>query len=219
MKPVDVGTPTPIAAPKVELADEAQIALEQRLWQMFMALPNLQFEGNPAEVAQVLSAQALDAAAGSNQGHLRPRDERDRDVSGALTSAAHLLAMTIPQLGITRYRDESGSAPVQPPTREQPWSMQLGHVDANGGNASVNVAHPLLGDIALDVELSQGAVRVVATVPNEYGARILQEGQAILAERLLRQGVTLEVLDVIVRRKRKDKPSQPPKRRSRKQER
>jgi len=220
MKPVDVGAPTPIAAVKSELGDEAQLALEQRLWQLLMALPNLQFEGNPDHVAQVLSAQALDAAAGSNQGHLRARDERDRDASGALTSAAHLLAMTIPQLGFTRYQDESASAPMPTqPTREQPWSMQLGHVDANGGNASVNVAHPLLGDIALDVELSQGAVRVVATVPNEYGARILQEGQAILAERLLRQGVTLEVLDVIVRRKRKDKHSQLPKRRSRKQER
>lgn len=219
MKPVDVGMPTPIAAPKSELGDEAKLALEQRMWQLLMALPNLQFEGNPDHVAQVLSAQALDAAAGSSQGHLRSRDERDRDASGALTSAAHLLAMTIPQLGITRYREESPSDPAAPPTREQPWSMQLGHVDADGGNASVNVAHPLLGDIALDVELSQGAVRVFATVPNEYGARILQEGQAILAERLLRQGVTLQALDVIVRRKRKDKDSQRPKRRSRKQER
>jgi hypothetical protein len=219
MKPVDVGTPTPIVAPKSELGDEAKLALEQRLWQLLMALPNLQFEGNPDQVAQVVSSQALDAAMGSSEGHLRARDERDRDVSGALTSAAHLLALTIPQLGLTRYRDESTAAAVQPPVREQTWSMQLGHFDANGGNASVNVAHPLLGDIALDVELSQGAVRVVATVPNDYGARILQEGQAILAERLLRQGVTLEVLDVIVRRKRKDKQSQLPKRRSRKQER
>jgi hypothetical protein len=84
----------------------------------------------------------------------------------------------------------------------------------------VNVLHPLLGDIALDVELAQGAVRVIATVPNDYGARILQEGQALLAERLRRQGVTLEVLEVIVRRKRKHKESQPPRsRRQRKQDR
>lgn len=218
MKPVDPTTMTPLAAAKTELGDELKAALEQRLWQMLMAVPDLRIEGNPDQVAELLSAQALDAPSGSMHGDMRSRDERDRDASGVLSSAAHLLAMTIPQLGITRYHAESTAAAIQP-TREQPWSMQLGYVDANGGSASVSVAHPLLGDVALDVELSQGAVRVIATVPNEYGARILQEGQALLAERLLRQGVTLQVLDVVVRRKRKDKDSQPPKRRNRKQER
>jgi hypothetical protein len=218
MKPVDVGAMTPVVAPKSELGDELKTALEQRLWQLLLALPSVQLEGNPDQLAAVLDTQALGATTGSTQGHMRARAERDNDASSAITSAAHLLALTIPQLGITRYHAESTSA--QPPSpRDAPWTMQLGYADANGGSASLTIAHPLLGDIALEVELAQGVVRVIATVPNEYGARILQEGQAMLAERLLRQGVTLEVLDVLVRRKRKGKDSQPPRKRPRKEER
>jgi hypothetical protein len=214
MKAVDPTAAVPTNTPKAEATDELKAALEQRLWQLLYALPELKLEGNPDQIAQLLAADALSGTSGSAQGDLRARDERDHDASGALTSAAHMLAMTIPQLGITRYETQSPSAPA--PTD---WTVQLGHVDADGGTASVNVLHPLLGDIALDVELAQGSVRVIATVPNDYGARILQEGQAVLAERLLRQGVTLQVLEVLVRRKRKNKESQPPRRRPRKQDR
>jgi hypothetical protein len=215
MKPVDPAVAVPITTPKTEATDELRAALEQRLWQLLYAMPELRLEGNPDQISQLLAAQALSSPSGSAEGQLRARDERDRDASGAITSAAHMIAMTIPQLGITRY--ENQSAPTS--TKTDTWTVQLGHVDADGGTASVNVLHPLLGDIALDVELAQGAVRVIATVPNDYGARILQEGQALLAERLLRQGVTLEVLEVLVRRKRKNKDSQPPRRRQRKQDR
>ena len=217
MKPVDPSTAAAVTAPKSELRDELKVALEQRLWQLLYALPEFRVEGNPDQVAQVIGAQALSGAAGSMQGHMCGRDERDRDASSALTSAAHLIAMTIPQLGITRYADSTSTQARS--TSDQNWTVQLGHVDADGGNASVNVLHPLLGDIALDVELTQGTARVIATVANDHGARILQEGQAMLAERLLRQGVKLEVLEVLVRRKRKGKDSQPPRKRSRKQDR
>ncbi|HTU62313.1 MAG TPA: hypothetical protein VMF89_27830 [Polyangiales bacterium] len=216
MKPVDPSAAVPVATNKTEVTDELKAALEMRLWQLLYAVPELRLPGNPDQVAKVLGAEALSGTGSSSQGHLRDRDERDRDASGALSSAAHLLAMTIPQLGVTRYEEAS---PHKPATVEG-WTVQLGHVDADGGTASVNVPHPLLGDIALDVELAQSAVRVIATVPNDYGARILQEGQALLAERLRRQGVTLEVLEVIVRRKRKNKESQPPRsRRQRRQDR
>jgi hypothetical protein len=212
MKPVDLTAAVPVNALKTEATDELKAEVEQRLWQLLYALPELRLEGNPDQIAQLMSAEALGSTTG---GSMRARDERDRDASGLLTSAAHMLAMTIPQLGITRYETQSARAPASTDN----WTMQLGHVDADGGTASVNVLHPLLGDIALDVELAQGSVRVIATVPNDYGARILQEGQALLAERLLRQGVTLEVLEVLVRRKRKKKESQPPRRRPRKQDR
>jgi hypothetical protein len=219
MKPVDPAGAVPVPGPKIDLTEELEAALAQRLWQELMiALPGLTIEGNPDQLAQVISAQAIEATSGSTQGHMQPREERERDASSALTSAAHMLAMTIPQLGLTRYQSDSSSAPQQV-VSDQSWTVQLGHVDADGGNASVNVLHPLLGDIALDVELSQGSVRVIATVPNDYGARILLEGQAVLAERLLRQGVHLQVLDVLVRRKRKSKDSQPPRRRARKEDR
>lgn len=212
MKPVDLSPAVPVNATKTEAPDELKAALEQRLWQLLYALPELRLEGNPDQIAQLISAEALGS---TTSGNMRARDERDRDASGLLTSAAHMLALTIPQLGITRYETSSPRAPAPSDNA----TVQLGHVDADGGTASVNVLHPLLGDIALDVELAQGSVRVIATVPNDYGARILQEGQALLAERLLRQGVTLEVLEVLVRRKRKKKESQPPRRRPRKQDR
>jgi hypothetical protein len=216
MKAVDPSAAVPVVTTKTEVTDELKAALEQRLWQVLLALPQLQLPGDPDKVGEVLAAEVLSSASGSSQGRLRERDERDRDASGVLSSAAHLIAMTIPQLGITRYEQTS----PHKPTSSEGWTVQLGHVDADGGTAAVNVLHPLLGDIALDVELAQGAVRVIATVPNDYGARILQEGQALLAERLRRQGVTLEVLEVIVRRKRKNKESQPPRsRRQRKQDR
>jgi hypothetical protein len=216
MKPVDPSAAVPVVTPKTEVTDELKAALEQRLWQLLYALPQLQLPGEPEQLAQVLGAEALSGADSSSQGHLRQRDERDRDASGALSSAAHLIAMTIPQLGVTRYEQ----AGAQPAAAAEGWTVQLGHVDADGGTASVNVLHPLLGDIALDVELAAGTVRVIATVPNDYGARILLEGQALLAERLRRQGVTLEVLEVLVRRKRKKQESQPPRsRRQRRQDR
>lgn len=216
MKPVDPSAAVPVVTTKTEVTDELKAALEQRLWQVLLALPQLQLPGEPDKACEVLAAEALSSASGSAQGKLRERDERDRDASGVLSGAAHLIAMTIPQLGVTRYEQTN----PHKPTSSDSWTVQLGHVDADGGTAAVNVLHPLLGDIALDVELAQGAVRVIATVPNDYGARILQEGQALLAERLRRQGVTLEVLEVIVRRKRKNKESQPPRsRRQRRQER
>lgn len=215
MKPVDPSLAAASNAPKTEVVDELKAALEQRLWQLMYTLPQLRVEGTPDEVAKLLATHALSSTAGSAEGQLRARDERDRDASGLLTSAAHMLAMTIPQLGVTRYENEASRA--QAPV--DGWTVQLGYVDADGGTASVNVLHPLLGDIALDVELAQSAVRVIATVPNDYGARILLEGQALLAERLLRQGVTLEVLEVLVRRKRKNKESEPPRKRQRRQDR
>lgn len=214
MKPVDPSAAVPVVTTKTEVTDELKAALEQRLWQMLYALPMQGLEGNPDAVAELIGAEAV-RASGSSEGDIRSRDERDRDASSALTSAAHLLAITIPQLGVTRYEQASGRAPAP----AEAGTVQLGHVDADGGTASVNVLHPLLGDIALDVELAQGTVRVIATVPNDYGARILQEGQALLAERLRRQGVKLEVLEVLVRRKRKNKESQPPRRRQRRQDR
>lgn len=216
MKPVDPSAPAPPLAPKTEASDELKVALEQRLWQLLYNPPVASTADNPEQAAQLIAAQALGEAGGSAQTDVPARDERERerDASGALASAAHLLAVTIPQLGVMRYEHASAR-----PMALENGIVQLGYVDADGGTASVSVMHPLLGDIALDVELSQGAVRVVATVPNDYGARILLEGQALLAERLRRQGTTLQALEVLVRRKRKDKEPQPTRKRQRRQER
>lgn len=221
MKPVDPGAATPAVAQHSsgkELGaetDELRAALAQRLWQLLLVVPDIQLEGIPDQLLHV-------EVVSSTQGHPREREKREQDASSVLASAAHMLALTIPQLGLIRYESaDSGVASVQLSAAGPPpsWTVQLGHVDADGGNAAVSVMHPLLGDIALEIELSQGAVRVIATVPTDYGARILLEGQQVLAERLLRQGVTLEVLDVLVRRKRKGKDSQPARKRPRKEDR
>jgi hypothetical protein len=239
MKPVDLGAAAPAVAQHAGAAsrelgpqtDALRAALAQRLWQLLLAVPDIQLSGIPDQLLHVpvvdgakgvRGAQALDAASSSTQGHMRERDGRDKDASSALASAAHMLALTIPQLGLMRYESsdaDASSLQLSAAGPQQSWTVQLGHVDADGGNAAVNVLHPLLGDIALEVELSQGAVRVIATVPTDYGARILLEGQQVLAERLLRQGVTLQVLDVLVRRKRKGKEAQPARKRPRKEDR
>src|SRR3954451_8172345 len=113
MKPVDPGAVATAVAPHVAKdlgpeADELRAALQQRLWQLLLAVPDIQLEGIPDQVMHVPAvskshgvrgAQALDAASGSAQGHLRERDERNQDASSVLASAAHLLAQTIPQLG------------------------------------------------------------------------------------------------------------------------
>lgn len=227
MKPVDPGAaaaPVANSAVKTEPVDELRAALEQRLWQLLLVVPDVRLELMPEQITHVSGvrgASALSGADRSTEGQPRAREGRDKDASSLLTSAAHMLALTIPQLGLLRYSDNGNEHRPQPTAAgAQPnWTVQLGRVDADGGSAAVNVQHPLLGDIALDVELSQGSVRVIATVPTDYGARILLEGQQVLAERLLRQGVTLEVLDVLVRRKRKGKDSQPARKRPRKEDR
>lgn len=224
MKPLEPqphAVPAP-SVPKPDSGSDLDEQQSQRLWQLLHALPNLEQEGMRAlsGVSEIPALQAIGAAAGAGgtPGHTRERDEQDGDVTAALASAAHLLATTIQQLGVHRYA-ATEHAPPPPPAADQAWTMRLVDVDATGGTASVNVVHPLLGDIGLDVELSQGSARVVATVPNDYGARILLEGQAMLAERLLRQGVTLAALDVLVRRKRKRKNTQPARKRGRKEDR
>jgi hypothetical protein len=229
MKPVDPGVaaapPVATSAVKSEPGHELRAALEQRLWQLLLAVPDIRLEDIPHQithVSEISAATAPSSAEKSTQGHTRERDERDKDASSLLTSTAHMLAITIPQLGLLRYAGSDASDSPAPLTASVPqhnWTLQLGRVDAEGGSAAVNIQHPLLGDIALDVELSQGSVRVIATVPTDYGARILLEGQQVLAERLLRQGVTLQVLDVLVRRKRKGKDSQPARKRPRKEDR
>lgn len=216
MKPFEI----PVSAAKAavtkpdlgQVGQEAGSELAQRLWQLLLPLPE----------AGELAAQSVDPAAmgstGGAQSHRREHDERDRNGTSELTSTAHILAAAVHQLGLTSYTREAeatGQTAPRPPA--QGWQLQLGHVDAQGGSASLQVAHPQLGDIALDVELSNGVLRVIASAPNEYAARVLLEGQAELAERLMRQGVALEVLDVVVTNKRKE--SQRARARARKQER
>jgi hypothetical protein len=212
VKPFEIPASKP-AIPKQDLGQVSQDAgseLAQRLWQLLLALPE-------AGEIDTVSAAAM-GSTGSAQGHRRSQDERDRDATSELTATAHMLAAAVHQLGLTGYTQHAeASGHRAPPSAAEGFHVQLGHVDAQGGSATLQVAHPQLGDIALEVELSNGVLRVIASAPNEYAAQVLLEGQAQLAERLLRQGVALEVLDVVVTNKRKE--SQRARARARKQER
>jgi len=218
MKPFEI-KPVIVTTPKAEMADvghEAGSELAQRLWQLLMPLPEASEAG-----ATTLNAAAIDnpRGTGSTQGHRREAWDRDRDGTSELTSTAHVLAAAVHQLGLITYTHQTEAAEQQAAARQphQGWQLQLGHVDANGGTASLEVAHPHLGDITLEVELSNGVLHVIASAPHEHAAKVLLEGQAQLAERLQRQGVKLKSLDVVVANKRKD--SQRARARNRKQER
>ncbi|MEY4578617.1 MAG: hypothetical protein RL701_3320 [Pseudomonadota bacterium] len=186
--------PQPTAAAKPVLEHEAGSDLAQRLWQMLLALPPV------AESSQELGAAGA-AGSSATQGHDRDRNQRDNDATGQLASAAQLLAGAVQQLGFFRYEQtDTNTDASQASKQSAPFNLHITNVDHDGGHASLEIAHAQLGEIALEVELSNGSVRVIASAPTEHSAQILADGQALLAERLLRQGIVLEKLDVVVKR-------------------
>lgn len=213
MKPFEIKPAAPQAPAKADLgqlAHDPGSELQQRLWQLLMPVPETGELG-------ALNPAAMGGMAGA-QGHARDGRDRDRDATSELTSTAHLLAAAVHQLGLISYGAQDGAQPSATHAPAPAFQLELGHVDAHGGSASLSVAHPQLGDIALEVELQNGVLHVIASAPNEYAAQVLLEGQAVLAARLARQGVSLAALDVVVQQK-KNKDSQRARARARRQER
>jgi hypothetical protein len=205
VKPIDLhALAKAAAANKLSAALEPGSELQQDLWQLLLPLPR---------TAAANTQTGLGLERSPNTG----RDERERDITSALTSAAYVLASAVQQLSWARYADGTRDAALQERSGEQAFQVRLDVVDADSGTASIDVWNPELGDIALEVEWLNGAVRVTATAPNEHSAEVLLRGRALLAERLLRQGVALEALDVIVR-KSPAKAAPRPRARARKQE-
>jgi flagellar hook-length control protein FliK len=209
MKPLE--TPAAVAAQQQAAAAAARQSpeseLAQRLWQLLLPLPEL-------------GTAAADSSASLEQSQSREHDARDRDATGQLTSMAYLLASAVQQLGLVQYRQLTAAdtpSPQRSASYEGSFTMHVSSVDANGGTASLEVINPQLGDITLEVELDQGTVHVVASAPNEHSARVLEANQAVLAERLLRQGVVLAKLDVVVR-SRAGRGSKRPRKRERRRE-
>lgn len=207
MKPIDLhALAKAAAANKLSAALEPGSELQHDLWQLLLPQPRT-------------AAVALDTQTGlglersPNTG----RDQRERDITSAISSAAYILASAVQQLSWARYVDGTREPALQERAGEQAFQVRLDVIDADSGTASIDVWNPELGDIALEVQWTNGAVRVIATAPNEQCADVLLRGRALLAERLYRQGVALEALDVVVR-KSPAKAAPRPRARARKQE-
>jgi Flagellar hook-length control protein FliK len=195
---------------------EAQTAggleLQQRLWQLLFPL-TLTAAESPATGAINTASTGLSPSPGE-------RDSHSDSGSGELVTTAYLLAGQI--LQFTLQTAEAGDAPdfahEQAGAVAPNVSVRLDAAHRDGGVASIDVAHPELGDISLEVELAHGALRVIATANSELSAQVLLDGQALLAARMLRQGVTLERLDVIVRKRESKQSARRQRGRPRKQE-
>jgi hypothetical protein len=146
-------------------------------------------------------------------GDLDARDPRDLMTigasSGQLLAAAHTIAAHL-VTGTQRLLDAASEALV--PGGASTVAIRLGYVTPEGGHAEVELQHPDLGDVGLEISLTGRALSVLATTLDERAAAAIREGQATLAQRLLAQGITLHALDVVVLRRREQHPERKPKR-------
>jgi hypothetical protein len=136
---------------------------------------------------------------------VRPDAPRDAQLLAAAHAvAAHWLAayrvapITPAAAGgeATRaYRSAYRSTP-------QAVTITVEHVTPEGGLAAVQLVHPDLGELSLEVSLSGNTLSVLATTETESAAAAIREGQAALAEQLHAQGITLQALSVVVLRRR-----------------
>jgi hypothetical protein len=81
-------------------------------------------------------------------------------------------------------------------------TITINHVTPEGGLAAVELVHPDLGELGLEVSLSGNTLSVLATAETERAAAAIREGQATLAAQLHSQGITLQALSVVVLRRR-----------------
>jgi hypothetical protein len=124
-----------------------------------------------------------------------------------LLAAAHAVAaywLTAYQLGVVRAKPAANGGEANAPSRRaQPAvTITVNHVTPEGGLAAVELAHPDLGALALEVSLSGNTLSVLATAETEHAAAAIREGQAALTEQLRAQGITLQALSVVVLRRR-----------------
>ncbi len=133
-----------------------------------------------------------------------PADSNSRS-DGQLLAAAHAVAaywlaaaQTAVVQRVSEIVSEGGNA----------VSIQITHATPEGGLAAVELRHPELGPIAIEVSLSGRTLSVLATAESEHAAAAIRAGQDALARKLKEQGITLQTLDVVVlRRRARDKKS------------
>jgi Flagellar hook-length control protein FliK len=126
---------------------------------------------------------------------------------GQLLAAAHAVAshwLTASQFGVAPVSPAAGSGDPQTAPRMTPQAVTItiNHVTSEGGLAAVELVHPDLGELGLEVSLSGNTLSVLATAETERAAAAIREGQATLAAQLHSQGITLQALSVVVLRRR-----------------
>jgi hypothetical protein len=192
MKPIDPQVLATLMAAKHVATGDPGSELQARLWQLLLPL------ADSGDDTAVIAAASGNATAPSHDGD---RSQRERDPTGDITAAAYVLASAIQQLSLQRLADGTQTTELRERPGEHAFNVQVEARDPDNGTAIATVWNPELGDVGLEVEWANGAVRVIATADTVASARVLQEGQALLAARLLQQGVALEALDVVVRKR------------------
>jgi hypothetical protein len=128
-----------------------------------------------------------------------------------LLAAAHAVAaywLTASQVDAARPPSAADGGGAGYARRSLPPAVTItvNHVTPEGGLAGVELAHPDLGALALEVSLSGNTLSVLATAESEHAAAAIREGQAALARQLQAQGITLQALSVVVLRRRVKNP-------------
>lgn len=132
---------------------------------------------------------------------VRPAGSRDAQ----LLAAAHAVAAHwLSAYGVAAVTNAAESGEPARAFRAPPQAVTItvNHVTPDGGLAAVELLHPDLGELALEVSLSGNTLSVLATAETEHAAAAIREGQAALAEQLRAQGITLQALSVVVLRRR-----------------
>jgi flagellar hook-length control protein FliK len=213
MKPLETNVtavgPKPVSS-DAATSQDPNADLKQRLWQLLLPLP------------KKAAAVELGAAGANPQtAQQRSREAQSHSAASELAATAYVLAGHLQQLSLfdaVRADVSSAPQPVKLGNNQHGVSVRVDATTSTGGLASVELMHPELGAVELSVELANGAVRVTATADSARSAQVIQQGQALLAQRLLHQGVALEALDVVVRKRKSARPAKRSRQRSREEE-
>jgi Flagellar hook-length control protein FliK len=168
-------------------------------------------------VAEVIAASGenfFDVLAAGTAANLRSfePEKRTEQVRAApardlqLLAAAHAVAaywLSASRVGIAEANPAAhGGEASLPHDASPPVTITVNHVTPDGGLAGVELVHPDLGALALEVSLSGNTLSVLATAETEHAAAAIREGQAALAMQLRGQGITLQAVTVVVLRRR-----------------
>jgi len=149
---------------------------------------------------EMLRLQGL--ASGARGSSLETRTEPTTHVGqgeGQLLAAAHAVAQYWLSAASAAWVEQASEILA---SGSQAVSIRVNHLTPEGGLAAVELRHPELGEVGVEVSLSGRTLSVLATVETEHAAMAIRESQAALAQRLREQGITLQTLEVAVLRRR-----------------
>ena len=158
---------------------------------------------------------ALHSSAEAPQPRGSELDARPEPVRGSGGGSAQLLAAAH---AVAAYWLHAGQAALLTRAAEtfggggQAVTIRVNYLTPEGGLAAVELAHPDLGALGIEISLSGCTLSVLATVETEHAGLAIREGRAALAMKLREQGITLQTLEVVVLRRRGGAPQSKSKR-------